>query len=198
MGPPFCLPSSFDLYRSLWPRPPTRHTMSCHISAPLFQEVRHVRVRQIAKIRSGVPAPGVRLLSVDGGRTYPRFAVALSSHGGGMARSRGARSGAKTPEPDSGQSLLTIEITSCRVPSGASMLPRCGSLSTDVCTRGPAAVLLVSSLCITLNRVWWWDQEGVEPFLYDGVAFAGRIFQARPVENYNFSSSIADKAIRLH
>ena len=57
---------------------------------------------------------------------------------------------------------------------------------------------LPSPFCIALNRSRGRRQEGVEPLSYDGVAFAGCLFEAGTIHYLNRPPTIADKAGRLH
>jgi hypothetical protein len=57
---------------------------------------------------------------------------------------------------------------------------------------------LPSPFCIALNRRQGRRQEGVEPLPHDGVALAGRLFEAGTIQNFNLSPMIADKAGGLH
>jgi hypothetical protein len=46
--------------------------------------------------------------------------------------------------------------------------------------------------CIALNGSRGRRQEGIEPLPYDGVAFAGCLFEAGAIENLHLTSTIAD------
>src|SRR5471032_2358476 len=78
-----------------------------------------------------------------------------------------------------------------------------GGVGTRARIPGPTSELkdsrgFASALCIALNRRLGWCQEGIEPFLYDGVALAGGLLEAGSVENLNLSSTITDQAGGLH